>query len=171
MYPKAEALRRGSERVNWYTWFSCKPSCIHLARGTIILFKKEPQTECCFHSHRLPGQNPKQLHIPYRIFHSLDGSSSGERLRHIQGCLWVFYTSRGSPAELPRFPAESRKAVQPQELIITQPCRIYPHPIVLPPEVRIIDGIPYNHSGLMIEMNTQNAKETLRTRCPPGKNQ
>lgn len=128
VYPKAEALRRGSERVNWYTWFSCKPSCIHLARGTIILFKKEPQTECCFHSHRLPGQNPKQLHIPYRIFHSLDGSSSGERLRHIQGCLWVFYTSRGSPAELPRFPAESRKAVQPQELIITQPCRIYPPP-------------------------------------------
>lgn len=168
VYPKAEALRRGSEKMNWYTWFSPKPSCIHLARGIVILLKRNPQTEGYFHSHRIPGQNPRQLCVPYRSFHSLDGSFSRERLRHVQRCLWVFYTSGGAPAKLLRSPPEPREAGQPQELIITQSCRIYSYLIVLPPEVHITDGFPYNRSGLMSEMNMQNGKESWRTRFPPG---
>lgn len=42
MYPKAEALERGSERMNLYTRFSPKPSWI------LLLLKRNPKLKVAF---------------------------------------------------------------------------------------------------------------------------
>ena len=47
--PRGRGTRKRIREVDlWDTWFSPKPSCIHLARGTVILLKRNPKRKAVF---------------------------------------------------------------------------------------------------------------------------